>query len=379
MTPLGKTPAEVWGRIRAGDCAAAAPAGFDAGAFACPVCAEVKNFDPQHFVPEAKLVRLMNRDAQLAVAAAHLALQDAGVNVGGSHQPEEVALFGATGLAGLPLREVEPLLSASMGTNGRFELKRFGTAGLKAVNPILSFKILSNMPVCFVSICENLQGPNGIYTPWEGQGAQALEAGLRAVRSGDAPCALVGGCDVKTHELAFVSLDQQGLFRSWKETGQGVIPGEGAAFLVLEREADAITRDARIYARLVDCSFRTRRKGQARIDVMSEVYEKLGRNATQGSDPVSNGNRISAVLASDNGDAGAESMDERVLAKMSIQAGELFHPKRQLGDLFAAAAATQVALGALAARQCGGRVVANCFGHGSEQAAFVLEAPALGL
>jgi hypothetical protein len=52
---------------------------------------------------------------------------------------------------------------------GRFDPTRFGQAGLRAVSPILSFKILSNMPLCFVSICENIQGPNGIFTPWEGQ------------------------------------------------------------------------------------------------------------------------------------------------------------------------------------------------------------------
>ena len=48
-------------------------------------------------------------------------------------------------------------------------------------------------------------------------------------------------------------------------------------------------------------------------------------------------------------------------------------PKPQAGNLFAAAAPLQVALGALLARQGTCRVLANCFGHGSEQAAFVLE------
>jgi hypothetical protein len=51
------------------------------------------------------------------------------------------------------------------------------------------------------------------------------------------------------------------------------------------------------------------------------------------------------------------------------------YPKPQLGNLFAAAAAVQVALAArLASRgDTHGPVLANCFGYGSEQAAFVLE------
>ena len=230
VTPLGSNPTEVLRRIRAEDSAAASPTGFDASAFACPVCAQVRDFEPQRYVSEAKMVRLMNRDAQLAVAAARLALEDAGVTSGTTYPPEDIALFGATGLAGLPVREVAPLLRASAGANGEFDLTRFGQAGLKAVSPILSFKILSNMPFCFVSINENIQGPNGIYTPWEGEGAQAIEAGIRALQAGDARCALVGGCDVKTHELAFASLQQQGLFSSWRATGNGVCPERGRRF-----------------------------------------------------------------------------------------------------------------------------------------------------
>ena len=51
-------------------------------------------------------------------------------------------------------------------------------------------------------------------------------------------------------------------------------------------------------------------------------------------------------------------------------------PKRHIGNLFAAAAAAQVALGAALARRSatGTRVLANTFGFGSEQAAFLLEA-----
>jgi hypothetical protein len=51
----------------------------------------------------------------------------------------------------------------------------------------------------------------------------------------------------------------------------------------------------------------------------------------------------------------------------------VLRPKPCVGNLFAAAAALQVALGALLVERLGGRVLANCFGHGSEQAAFLLE------
>jgi 3-oxoacyl-[acyl-carrier-protein] synthase II len=363
VTPLGDDPAEVLRRVEAGDRAGAPPLRFDARPFACPVCAQVRDFQPHRYVSEAKLLRLMNRDAQLAVAAARLALRDARLNVGTDYQPDEIALFGATSLAGLPLAEVIPLLRASAGPGGEFDLARFGQAGLKAVSPVLSFKILSNMPVCFVSICENLQGPNAIYTPWEGQGAQAIEAGAWAIQCGDAPCALVGGCDVKTHELAFVSLQQQGIFDSWKEQGAGVMPGEGAVFLVLESARAAAARSARVHACLAESSFCSRPDGTPKPALLSKTLSRLRRF------------RPAAMVAAGEDDQASRQDEAAALAALGIEVGAVIHPKPHAGNLFAAAAVLQVALGALLAERLGLPVLANCFGHGSEQAAFALEAP----
>lgn len=365
VTPLGNNPAAVLGAIQVGKSAAAAPTHFDATPFACPVCAEVRDFQPQAFVPETKMIRLMSRDAQLAVAAARLALADAAVKPGATYPPEEVGLFGATGLAGLALAQVIPLIKASTGADGFFDASRFGRDGLRAVSPVLSFKILSNMPLCFVSICENIQGPNAIYTPWEGQGAQALEAAIRTLECGEARCALVGGCDVKTHELAFVSLEQDGLFASWNRNHSGLVPGEGAVFLALETAADAAARGARTYARISGFNLKTRRTGTQRRDSCIETLKGLKVPSKP----------LKAVISADNGDLPTSQDEQRAMTALNINAPILLHPKRCVGDLFAAAAAMQVALGALLAERGVERVLANCFGHGSELAAFVLEKP----
>ncbi len=295
-----------------------------------------------------------------------MALADAGVKPGGAYAPEEIALFGATGLAGLPLAEVVPLVKASTGPDGQFDPCRFGRAGLRAVSPILSFKILSNMPLCFVSICENIQGPNGIYTPWEGQGAQAVEAAIRALECGDASCALAGGCDMKTHELAFLTLEQHGLLASWRQNQTGLVPGEGAVFLVLETADLAAARGARACAQVSEFSLRTHTgKGGAGPTPVLKVLEalKLPHESLNG------------LVAADNGDALAGENERQALAALQISAPTVISPKKQAGDLFAAAAGLQIGLGALLVERGGGRVLANCFGHGSELAAFVLEKP----
>lgn len=361
IAPLGKEPGQVLRRIQAGESAAATPEQFEAASFPCPVCAGITEFEPHRYVSEPKMVRLMNRDAQLAVAAARLALEDAGVNPGAFYQPEEIGLFGAVGMAGLPFREIVPLIRVSTGPEGGFDLTRFGQAGLKAVSPILSFKILSNMPFCFVSINENIQGPNSIYTPWEGDGAQAIEAGIRALTTGDARCALVGGCDVKIHELAFASLHQHGLFSSWSETGSGMFPGEGAVFLVLENKTTAEVRGAHIYGLVTDFSLSPNSSAEEISHTRAKVLSALKVGA------------VDAVVSSKDGDARHDQGKERVVQTAGITAKETIYPKRHVGNLFAAAGLLQVALGAVMTNEGRATVLANCFGHGSTQAAFVLE------
>ena len=348
VTPLGKNPLEILSGIEAGNSAVARPINFDATPFACPVCAEIRDFQPQRYLSESKMIRLMNRDAQLAVAAAHLALLDAGVKSGEVYPPDEIGLFGATGLAGLPLTEVIPLIKASADEGGSFDPGRYGQMGLRAVSPILSFKILSNIPLCFVSICENIQGPNGIYTPWEGQCAQAIETAIRALEGGGVACVLVGGCDVKT-----------------QQNHSGIVPGEGSAFLVMETADRAIARRARMYARVSGFSLRTHQAGGNRADTFGEVFKGLELPTEA----------LSALVAAANGDVSLGEDEQQALSSRKITASTVIHPKKQVGDLFAAAAGLQVGLAALLASRGGGQVLANCFGHGSEQAAFVLEKP----
>lgn len=364
VTPLGLSCAEVVAAVEAGQTAVAKPAGFDAEPFACRVCATVPEFDVASCVPDAKTLRLMNRDALLAVAAARRAIQDAGLIVGRHHSADRVGLFGATGLAGIPLEEVRPLIQHSADAAGQFDLQRFGQAALRRVRPVLTFKILANMPMCFVSIFESIRGENGIYTPWEGQGAQAIVAGIRAIQAGRADCALVGGCDVKTHLLGFLALQQHGLFRSWAEAGVGPVPAEGAIFLVLEEEHGARQREAKIYARIGGWGLCTARPGEPRADTYSRLLSPL-RPAGAG-----------AVVSAADGDPQIAGQESLALRKAGLDCSRSVWPKRSTGNLFAAAAALQVAVAAHIV-QVGGsstKVLANCLGYGSQQAAFVLEA-----
>jgi len=365
LTPLGASPVEVLCRVERGESAFRRPA-FDASALACALCAPISAFDPERYIEDVKSLRLMNRDAQLAVAAARLAMADANVRPGETYAPEEIALYGSTGMTGMPVEEAAALVRHSADADGMLDLRTFGRVALKRVRPVLSFKMLASMPICFVSIHGNLRGENGIYTPWEGQGAAAIVAGIQAIQRGTSPCALVGGCDVRTHEFAFVSLGQLGALQSWSDHGEGSVPGEGAAFLVLEDEQRALARGARIYARVVHHAVGTMVKPSDAVETFAALID--------GAQPQT----IHHVVAAGDGDVAIRLAEREAMRRASLTAAvqaAAIHPKRSLGNLYAAAGAVQTGLAATMAQRAGDdqRVLANCFGHGSQQGVFVLE------
>lgn len=365
VSPLGCRPDEVLSRLLDGERVAAAPP-FNTESFHCKQYAPVTGFHAEEHFPDNKTLRMMNRDAQMAVVAARLAMQDAGVTVGETYAGEQIALYGSTGLTGLPVEEMRRLVQFSAAADGSLDLQKLGQVALKRVRPVLSFKILANIPICFVSIFEGIRGENGVYTPWEGHGAQAIIAGVRAVRHGRAECALVGGCDVKTHEFAFINLQQLGLFESWQRHGRGLVPGEGAAFLVLESEERALRRGARIYARISGFSQQTMGSRQNREDAFARVLTAIAE-----------GENKPEIVASGDGDVVLSQAERSALERVGMSSLQMLRPKAGMGNLFAAAAAVQVGLSAEMARRCadGSRVLATCFGHGSGQSAFLLEAP----
>lgn len=362
VTPLGDAVGEILDRLRSG--VSAAEAAPFVPPLVCRQFARVPDFDAQRFFPENKTLRLMNRDAQLAVVAARRAMQDARLVPGEFYAAEEIGLFGATGLSGMAPEEIARLVRDAATPDGRFDVRRFGAETLRHVRPVLSFKILANMPICFVSIFENLRGPNAVYTPWEGHGAQAIAAGVRAIRAGEIPCAVVGGCDVKTHVLSLVSLQQFGALDSWRHHGQGSVPGEGAAFLVLEEAAHAARRGAPRRAVIREFGCATTMPGESPAAAFQEVLRGLPWHGRP------------AVVAAADGDAALAAAERAALAAVGLDGAERVCPKAALGNLYAAAAATQVALAAQVVEQHGPphTVLADCFGFGGPQAAFLLEA-----
>ena len=363
VTPLGNRPDEVLKRISSNESAAIKPE-FETSEFDCSLCAPILNFNPEKYFPDNKSLRLMNRDAQMAVVAAHLAMTNAEVNSDITYPAKEIALYGSTGVAGMSVEEITRIIKYAASEDGTLNLDNFGKIALRRVRPVLSFRILANMPICFVSIFQNIKGPNAVYTPWEGNGAQAITAGVQAISRGEVSCALVGGCDVKTRELSFVNLQQLGIFDSWRRYGTGSTPGEGAAFLVLEDEEIAIKRGKQAYARITNYRLGSIGHKAKLSDVILSILSESQIDSS-----------LIKVIAAGDGDVNILESEKKAFNDSGLNPEQILNPKSHIGNLFAAAAAVQVGLAAELARRRNKdqQVMANCFGHGSEQGSFVLE------
>ena len=211
--------------------------------FAAARIAELPDFNPLERLSKPRMAKFMSAPALLGCVAAREAMENAGIADSSRFPAERIGLFAATGMAAADIDESIEMLRASLDSNGIFSIRQFGEKGLRAINPLLSFKILANMPGCLVSILENIKGPNYIFTPWEDQAGAALIEAVDALNSREIDCAVVVASDIPSHPANLVYLLRE-KFITLHE-----VAAAGAGCLVLERAETTISSD-RSYHRI---------------------------------------------------------------------------------------------------------------------------------
>jgi 3-oxoacyl-[acyl-carrier-protein] synthase II len=225
VTALGATAASTRDRFAAGARATWTPLpGLERTSLEIAAAAP---FDPAALLGR-RMLKYMSDTAVLACVAAREALSQAQARERFHH--ERIGLYAGLGMQSANPSEMHPIIAGSLDERGNVSLEKLGTRGLSAAPPTLSFKILSNMPACLVSILEEVKGPNLVFSPWESQTAAALAEAVQAVESGEVDCAIAGGADAAASPSAVLFLTQSGLLR------RGERAGSAAAWLCLGRE-----------------------------------------------------------------------------------------------------------------------------------------------
>lgn len=259
VSPLGIGREVVWDRLRAGQSGVRRiPWLADAG-FPAPIGGVVEGFDPRAYVPNRKSLKVMARDAQLAVAAALLACRDAGIP--GAVDPDRLGVILGADRISNTLETCEPTYRACYSA-GRFDYRRWGAEGLAATFPLTFLMVLPNMAASHVSIALDARGPSNTVHHGDVSGLLALIEAARILQRGTADVMVAGGTssqltpfDWARHwamgRLSRPQGEPATAMRPFDASRDGEVRGEGAAAVVLETAAHAEARRARILARVL--------------------------------------------------------------------------------------------------------------------------------
>lgn len=235
---------------------------FPCDGFETQIAAEVDDatFDPASFVHPRKLSKLMSRATLFGVAAAGMARQAAKLG------PDEVApdrlgvSLGAGGMGPVDLDiltgQAKAVLAQRSGHDD-FDIPAFARAYRERTNPLAMVRGLPNLAAAHIAIQHDARGPNSTLTTACTAGTQALGDGMRMIQRGDVDVVLAGGTDAMVNPMGVLGFGMLGTLsrrndeptrasRPFDRDRDGFVIGEGAAVMILEREAFARGRGARI-------------------------------------------------------------------------------------------------------------------------------------
>jgi 3-oxoacyl-[acyl-carrier-protein] synthase II len=240
ITPLGNTPDEVFAALMAGRSGIRL---LDGPFGNTPAVAAQVDFDPAPWFNRMQLSGV-DRVSQFAVAAADLARRDAGHAL--ELAPERTGVFLGCGMGGAQ--------SIETGYAAHF--------GAQRLSPLLVVAGMTHAPAAHVAMRMDVAGPALTYSVACASSTIAIGEAYRAVLRGEVDVAYAGGAEAPLAPGAVRAWqamrtlatpdpdDPSTACRPFAIDRSGLVLGEGAAVLILERADRALARGARIYARV---------------------------------------------------------------------------------------------------------------------------------
>jgi len=247
ITPIGNTVPAYWEGLSHGVSGAGPITIIDASRFKTRFGCEVKGFDPTQFM-EKKEVRKLDRFSLFAIAAAHEAVLDSGIDFEKANRRRCGVIWGS-GVGG-----IQEIVTEMQQYDKGDGTPRFG--------PFLVPKMILDIAAGHISMRYGLHGLNYAVCSACATSTHALIDALNYIRLGKADLIVAGGSE------APFSLPSLGGFSSMKALSErnddpthasrpydkdrdGFVMGEGGGGLIVEEYEHAKARGARIYAELV--------------------------------------------------------------------------------------------------------------------------------
>jgi 3-oxoacyl-[acyl-carrier-protein] synthase II len=246
VTPIGTGVSELITGLDARKSAVRMITRFDPTPFRSRIAGEIPDFRPTEHLSRRSVKRL-DRFSQLGVAAARLALNDAGIEPSLEDRDRFGVMMGSA-LGGIAF--------------GEEQAERYRRGGLKNVASHLALTVFGGAVSCNIAIEWGLTGPNATNAMSCASGAIAIGEAFRSIRDGHADVILAGGSEAPLSPLCYASFtiiramstrnhDPARASRPFDRDRDGFVMSEGSALLVLERYDRAQARGARIYGEVL--------------------------------------------------------------------------------------------------------------------------------
>jgi 3-oxoacyl-[acyl-carrier-protein] synthase II len=244
ITPIGNTKEAFWEGMMAGRSGAGPITRFDATNFETRFACEVKDFDPLPFISR-KEVQRMDLFAQLAMAAAIMAVEDSGIDFERVNRERVGVVFGS-GIGGMwTYHHQQQNLYERNGVPDR-------------ISPFFVPMLISDIAAGHIAIRYGLKGPNYGTVSACATSSHSIADAFMLMQRGMADIMLAGGSEAVVCPMGiggFNSMkalstrndDPTRASRPFDRDRDGFVMGEGGGILILETLEHAIDRGATIY------------------------------------------------------------------------------------------------------------------------------------
>jgi len=246
VTPLGIGKEAFWDGLANGRSGIRRITRFDPSDLSSQIAGEVPDFEPLDFM-DRKDARRLDRFTQFAVAAAALALADAGLD---DKVPlgERAGVLIGSGVGGIETLEEQALTLV--------------TKGVSRISPFFVPMMIADMAAGQVSIIFGAKGHNACTVTACCSGAHSIGDAFRVIQRGDADIMISGGAEAPIAKLAMSGFcsaktlstrnhEPERASRPFDAGRDGFVMGEGSGIVILEELEHARARGAKIYAELV--------------------------------------------------------------------------------------------------------------------------------
>ena len=245
ITPIGIGKESFWDSLIQGKSGIGYITRFDIDKHETKIAGEVKDFNPQDFI-DKKSSRRMDRFAQYAVAATHLAINDGNIALRNLNK-ERIGTIIGPGIGGMETFEVEK--------------EKYMEKGPDRVSPLFIPMMISNMAAGQISMAFGLKGASIGITTACASATNAIGEAFRMIKFGILDMAVTGGTESSITPLSLAGFSSMKALstrnnepkkasRPFDKGRDGFIMGEGAGILVIEELEHAIKRGATIYAEI---------------------------------------------------------------------------------------------------------------------------------